>query len=149
MIGITRLDAEHLEGAAEIERLCFSEPWSKESLKLLTHEGGVGFVAVCDGEIAAYGGMICVLDEGQITNIATHPSYRRKGLGRAVVDALCAYACDNGLAEIFLEVRRSNVPATDLYTKCGFEVIGERKNFYRDPAEDAVLMKKTLRNGEE
>ena len=149
MTEISRLDRSHLLAVANIEKSCFSEPWSEKSLEMLTTNTGVGFVAVCDGEVAAYGGMICVLDEGQITNIATLPRYRRQGLGKMIVTALCAHAYDNGLAHIFLEVRESNVHAIDLYSKCGFNVIGHRKNFYHEPIEDALLMKKTLQCEEE
>ena len=132
---------EHLCAVAEIEELCFSEPWSEESLQLLTREGGAGFVALVDGKVAAYGGMLCVLDEGQITNIATHPDFRRRGLARAVVGALAKYARENGITSIFLEVRESNAAARSLYKQCGFEEIGSRKRFYRAPVEDAVLMR--------
>ena len=76
-----RLTERTLDGVAELEKLCFSQPWSKNSLELLTREGiGVGMVCSSDGKICAYGGMIVAVDEGQITNIATHPDYRRRGL---------------------------------------------------------------------
>ena len=141
---IRRLTDEHIPEVAEIEALCFSEPWSQKSLGMLTEKNAVGFVAICDGRVAAYGGMICVLDEGQITNIATHPDYRRRGCGEQVVKALAQYGRENGLAEIYLEVRKSNVAARSLYSKLGFESLGERKGFYRNPTEDAVVMKITL-----
>lgn len=144
MTEILELDGTMLAGAAELEKLCFSEPWSENSLGLLTREGGIGFAAVCDGVLAAYGGMTHVLDEGQITNIATHPDHRRRGLAEAVLGALFDYSKAHGLKEIFLEVRKSNAPAIALYKKCGFESVGERKNFYRSPTENAVLMKKIL-----
>lgn len=131
---------EHLSGAARLEALCFSEPWSENSLRLLLSDGGVGFVCVCDGEVVAYGGMLCVLDEGQITNIAVDPEYRRRGLGREIVSALIGYAEENGIASISLEVRSSNAPAVALYSSLGFEIVGERRNFYRAPIENALVM---------
>ena len=137
---IRRLSSEHIAEVADIERLCFSEPWSKSSLELLVRDGGVGFVAVSDGKVAAYGGMLTVLDEGQITNIATHPDCRRRGYAREVVSALIGYARENGISAIFLEVRASNAAAIALYASLGFERIGERRAFYRAPTEDAVLM---------
>lgn len=136
---------EHLADVAELERLCFSEPWSENSLKILTEEGGVGFAILCDGRAVAYGGMTHVLDEGQITNIATHPDFRRRGFARALVTALSEYAAQNGISSVFLEVRASNLSAISLYTLCGFERIGVRKNFYRRPVEDAVMMKKVIK----
>ena len=144
MMEIVRLDASYLDGAAEIEKLCFSEPWSKSSLELLLGESAVGFAAVDNGRVAAYGGMMCVLDEGQVTNIATHPEFRRHGYGRAVTEALLRYGEECGLATVFLEVRQSNSAAIEMYEKCGFERIGVRKGFYKAPTEDAVLMQRKL-----
>ena len=137
---VERLQACHLEGVAELERLCFSEPWSAQSLALLCSEGGVGFVCVsADGCVAAYGGMLTVLDEGQITNIAVHPDFRRQGMGSAVVEALISFAQRQEIRSIFLEVRASNEGAIALYRGLGFTYIGERKNFYRLPTESAKL----------
>lgn len=145
MVETVRLSAEHIRNVAEIERRCFSsEPWSERSLELLLGDSAVGFVTVCDGVAVAYVGMMTVLDEGQITNVATLPEYRKRGFASAVLDALIDYAKKNGVSEIFLEVRESNCSAVRLYEKKGFEAVGLRKNFYRAPTEDAVLMKKTL-----
>jgi ribosomal-protein-alanine N-acetyltransferase len=141
MTEIKVLEKEHLPFVARIEELCFSQPWSEQSLELLLRDGAVGFVALVDGTVAAYGGMMYVLDEGQITNIATHPSYRKRGLGRAVVNALSEYAQENGISNVYLEVRESNAAARRLYAVCGYTEIGQRRRFYRDPVEDAVLMK--------
>ena len=130
----------HLGEVAELERICFSEPWSEESLALLAEGSNFGVVALDEGRVVAYGGMTSVLDEGNITNIATHPDHRRKGLGRQVVRALLAEADARGLATVFLEVRQSNLPARQLYRSEGFSEIGVRKNFYRHPVEHAVQM---------
>lgn len=136
-----RLTEKSLDGVAELEKLCFSQPWSKNSLMLLTKEGiGVGMVCSKDGKICAYGGMMVAVDEGQITNIATHPDYRRQGFGRAIVESLIKYAKMNGLDSISLEVRESNKAAIDLYTKLGFKVEGKRKDFYTKPQESALIM---------
>ena len=130
-----------LDGVAELERLCFSQPWSRSSLELLTKEGiGVGMTCSKDGKVCAYGGMIVAVDEGQITNIATHPDYRRQGYGRAIVESLIKYAKMNGLDSVSLEVRESNKAAIDLYTKLGFKVEGKRKDFYTKPTESALIM---------
>ncbi len=136
-----KLTGNTLDGVAELEALCFSQPWSKQSLELLTKEGiGVGMVCSKDGKVCAYGGMIVAVDEGQITNIATHPDYRRQGYGRAIVEALVKYAKMNGLDSISLEVRESNRAAIELYTKLGFKVEGKRKDFYTKPTENALIM---------
>ena len=93
-----------------------------------------------DGKVCAYGGMMVAVDEGQITNIATHPDYRRQGFGRAVVESLIKYAKMNGLDSISLEVRESNRAAIDLYLSLGFKVEGKRKDFYTKPTENALIM---------
>ena len=134
------LGEEHIGGAAELERLCFSEPWSADSLLLLTRDGNFGIAAVEDGRVIAYGGMTCCLDEGSVTNIAVHPNFRRLGYGRAVVLAMLEEAKKRGISAVFLEVRESNSAARTLYGSEGFSEIGRRKNFYRAPLEDAIAM---------
>lgn len=142
-----RLTEADLEGVAEIEKLCFgAAAWSKNSLELLTKEGiGMGMVCRKDGKVVAYGGMLCVVDEGQITNIATHPDYRRQGFGEAIVEALKKHARNNRLDIITLEVRESNQAAISLYTQSGFKVDGKRRDFYTKPTESAVLMSCKIR----
>ena len=135
-----RMQACHLSDVAELERLCFADPWSEGSLALLLSETALGFV-VCDGDRAvAYAGMMCVAGEGQITNVAVHPDYRRRGFGRVAVEALLQYAKENALFEISLEVRASNQAAISLYEKLDFSVCGTRRNFYQKPTEDALVM---------
>ena len=135
------LGEAHLAAVAELEALCFSEPWSCEALRLLTNPENFGVVVLIGERVVAYGGVTSVLDEGSVTNIATHPDFRRRGFGHAVLEALLAEADRRGLAEIFLEVRVSNVAACRLYEKHGFLAVGTRRSFYRFPTEDAVVMK--------
>ena len=134
------LSEEHLDALAELEILSFSEPWSRESLRILLGDGGFGVAALSDGRAVAYGGMTFVLDEGNITNVATHPDFRSRGIGHLVVRALLREAAARGITSVFLEVRPSNAPALALYHGEGFHKIGVRKNFYRLPTEDAILM---------
>lgn len=136
-----------LADVAQIEKLCFgASAWSQSSLELLTKEGiGMGMVCRKDGAVVAYGGMLCVVDEGQITNIATHPDYRKRGYGSAVIQSLKKYAKNNKLDVITLEVRASNADAIKLYTDNGFKVDGKRRGFYTKPTEDAVLMSCKIR----
>ena len=138
------LTQSHLAEVAEIERLCFSEPWSEKALELLLGELGVGVVCIRNGSVVAYGGMMLAPDEGQITNIAVRPSCRRQGLGRAVTEALVQLAQTRKLEQIALEVRASNEAAISLYRGLGFEKVGRRKNFYRQPTEDALVMIKKI-----
>ena len=143
-IEIVRLSADMLPEVAALEALCFAEPWSEKSLELLLSERGIGFAALVDGQLAAYGGMMTVLDEGQITNIATFPEFRRMGIGRRIVKALEEYSVANGIVFLSLEVRESNAPAQALYASCGWQSQGIRRNFYRLPTENAVIMTKKL-----
>ena len=134
------LEERDTEAVYKLESLCFSEPWSKSSLGLLLEGDNFGVVATDGDSILAYGGMTCVLDEGAITNIATHPDARRRGFGRAVVRALLKEARKRGVRSVFLEVRESNEGAIALYRSEGFSNCGVRKNFYRKPTENAFQM---------
>ena len=141
---VYRLQKEHLASVAEMERACFSQPWSEKALELLLGDDGVGFVCLAEGAVTAYGGMMLNPWEGQVTNIATHPSYRRQGYGKAVTEALLKEAEAKGAEQVSLEVRVSNAGAIALYEGLGFEAVGRRKGFYQNPREDALVMIKTL-----
>ena len=138
---VSRVGREQLHGIAELERLCFAEPWSEKSLELLLAENAAGFAAVGEaGELLGYAGLVTVLDEGQITNVATHPDHRRRGVASSLMAALIEYCRGRDIRYISLEVRASNSGAIALYEGVGFKAVGVRKNFYRYPAEDAVIM---------
>ena len=135
-----RVRAEHLHAIAELETLVFHTPWSERSLAMLCEESAIAMVCLSGEVAAAYGGMITVLDEGQITDVATHPDFRRQGLGDSVLGAMLDAARERGLARVTLEVRESNAPAIALYQKHGFSVWGRRARFYTHPSEDALVM---------
>ena len=135
-----RLTKEHLGDVAELERLCFSEPWSEKALELLLSDDAIGFVCLQDGRAVAYGGMLWAVDEGQVTNVAVHPDARRHGYARAIVEAFADAARAKGAVQISLEVRQSNAAAIALYEAHGYVEVGKRKNFYRNPREDALIM---------
>lgn len=137
---VTRLTAAHLGAVEALEKEVFPHPWSAEALALLCGDSAFGFVCEKEGELLAYGGMLTVLDEGQITNIATAPAARRQGCGEAVLTALLEEARARGLAFVTLEARVSNEAALGLYEKLGFRVVGSRPHFYTAPVEDALLM---------
>lgn len=97
-------------------------------------------VAEEDGHIIGYAGAWLVLDEGQITNIAIHPEFRREGYGAMLTRKLIKELFKRGMSEIFLEVRISNVAALTMYRRLGLTVKGVRKNYYTEPVEDAYIM---------
>ncbi len=131
---------EHLKDIYEIEKLSFSEPWSEKSLEMLLNGDNFGVAITLEGRVVAYGGLMCVLDEGSVTNVAVHPEYRRRGYGREIVFALLSEAEKRGISTLFLEVRESNLAARTLYEKMGFSSCGIRKGFYSHPAENAIQM---------
>ncbi len=138
---IIPMRAEHTPRLAELEKLCFSEPWSENALSEEIDNPTAYFVTAIEGdEVLGYGGMHTVLGESYIDNIAVFPEYRGRGVGRAVTQALVEKAKENAGVFITLEVRASNTPAITLYGSLGFETVGVRKRFYTEPEEDAVLM---------
>ena len=105
-------------------------------------------LAEYDGAVAGYIGMMCVLDEGYISNVAVSPDYRRKGIGRLLVSEMLSRAEKKKLSFATLEVREHNESAIALYASAGFSPVGRRKNYYERPREDALLMTKTFNKEE-
>ena len=137
---VETLTAAHLAQVAELEQLCFADPWSEKALELLLGDGAYGAVCLQEGRVMAYGGVLWAPFEGQITNIATHPNARRCGMGAAVLEHLIAVAIERGCEQLSLEARVSNTPAISLYERYGFEKMGLRRGFYKHPTEDAYVM---------
>lgn len=148
-ITISKMQSCHLDALSEIEKLCFSRAWSRESLESeIDNENALFLVAHSENEVLGYVGCIFVLGEGSITNVAVSPKFRRMGVGDALISALLKNANEMGAQTLFLEVRESNKPAQSLYAKHGFENCGLRKNFYREPTENAYIMQLYLnKNG--
>ncbi len=126
---------------AELEELCFSDPWSKKDIfSYICSSDGMCFTALDGDRPIAYVIGRLIAPEGEIYRIATSPDRR----GRGVAYRLLSYALKTergrGLENTFLEVRSRNVPAIALYTSYGFREIGRRKNYYKNPDDDAILM---------
>ncbi|MVB12219.1 Ribosomal-protein-alanine acetyltransferase [Caprobacter fermentans] len=131
----------HLDRLAELERLCFAEPWTREGLAAeLSSDTAVFLAAESGGEIAGYAGMHCVRGECYVDNIAVFPAFRRQGVGRALTRGLIGRARERNAEFFSLEVRPSNTAAVALYQSLGLRPAGRRKNFYRNPAEDALIL---------
>ncbi len=125
---------------AELEQLCFSEPWSEKQLtELLTMPEYLYLVAVENEAVLGYAGMVQVGEEGQITNIATAPEARRRGVARALLEEVLSVGAARNVQAFSLEVRDSNTAAIALYEQTGFCLAGVRKNFYRKPTEDGRI----------
>ena len=136
---------EDIPFIAELERECFSSPWTEKGLEEeITNENAVFFTAKCNGILVGYMGMHCVLDECYVANVAVSESERRKGIGRLLLRYAEAKARERSCSFISLEVRVSNCAAIALYENEGYEKAGERKNFYSSPTENALIMTKTL-----
>ena len=142
---IRRMVLEDCEQVAAIEAVSFSVPWSQGAfVATVSHPGYRYFVAEENGEILGYCGFTYVLDEAEIPNVCVSAKVRGCGIGKKMMLALFEEAKSLGVATLYLEVRQSNMPAQKLYRSVGFEEIGLRKNFYEQPKEDALLMKRTL-----
>ena len=138
---IDRMTENQLEAVAQLEQRGFSHPWSFNSLEEeLNNETSLFFTATEDNAVVGYIGMSVVVDEGYIFNVAVDGTHRNRGIGSALVETLVNYAKKNNLCFLTLEVRESNKNARSLYEKFGFIKVGERKNYYSYPAENAVLM---------
>jgi ribosomal-protein-alanine N-acetyltransferase len=140
-IEVMPMAEEHLDALAELDALCFSDPWTREGLKAeLASDTACFAVAVLDGRAVGCAGMHCVCGECYIDKVAVHPDFRRQGIAQALVQHLIDYAVKQNSEFITLEVRQSNAPAIALYKKLGFEPVGVRPGFYSEPKEDALLM---------
>ena len=139
---IRPMTAMDLDKVSEIEKLCFSTPWSRESFRIEIEDNRCAryFVAVYQDEIVGYGGMWLIVDEAHITNVAVHPSYRGVGIGESIMRTLIEVAVSLGAIRMTLEVRVSNMIAQNLYKKLGFRGVGIRKQYYADNNEDALIM---------
>jgi len=139
---LAELDKKRVPAVAELEKICFSEPWSEKSLEYLIGSGHT-FAAVCesaDGRLAGYISADCLFDEAAVLNLAVHPDFRRRGIAQALTDRLIEHAREAGIKRITLEVRPSNEAALSLYGKLGFSEYGRIPRHYRLPSEDALIM---------
>lgn len=136
---------ELLPQVQRIEQQCFSLPWTEAMIRMqLQPDSHVFLTAETEGVVVGYVGMLYVLDEGYISNVAVRPDFRRRGVAEALLRALEARSRALRLSFLTLEVRAGNAAAVALYEKRGYRVVGRRKNYYEKPTEDAILMTLTL-----
>lgn len=144
-VKIVPMAAEHLDRLEQLERMCFSRPWSKKMLAEELDNQCAAFLVAVEPETekaVGYVGLLVVADEGYITNVAVDPSCRRQGVAAQLLQVFDNFAKGNHLAFLTLEVRPSNAAAIALYEGFGFREVGRRRNYYDLPKEDALILTK-------
>lgn len=145
---IVPMSPEHIPQIAELEKLCFSSPWSQASIASeLENPLSLWLAAVERGQVLGYVGAQSVLDEADMMNLAVRPAQRKKGIGRRLVLALIEQLKGRGVRALTLEVRAGNSAAIGVYESLGFIEVGRRPRYYTKPAEDALLLKKEWKIG--
>lgn len=140
---ITEMKEQHVQQIAELEKVCFHDPWSENSIASeLNNRLSLWFVAVQGDQVIGYVGSQTVLGETDMMNIAVHPNYRKQGIGTELIEHLIGALASRGSHSLMLEVRISNEAAISVYKKLGFAEVGCRKNYYRNPKEDALILRK-------
>lgn len=140
-LAIIEMASEHVSSLAQIEKQCFSTPWSENALAdEIENPNARFFVVLCGEQVAGYIGAHNIVGEVYITNVAVAPDYRRQGVATQLIERLVEISRAENAEFITLEVRENNTSAQALYEKQGFGVVGKRKAFYENPREDAILM---------
>jgi ribosomal-protein-alanine N-acetyltransferase len=140
---ILEMNAAHVSQVAALEKICFADPWSEMSIASeLQNLWAYWLVAVNGDQVAGYIGSQSSIDEADVMNVAVHPDYRRQGIAASLIEALVAELKNRSIHSLTLEVRASNAPAISLYEKQGFVQVGCRRNYYRNPKEDALILRK-------
>lgn len=140
---IETMNAAHVAQIAQLEKTCFSDPWSEKSVASELNNPLALWLTAVEGErVTGYIGSQTVMDETDMMNVAVHPDFRRRGIAEALVNELVARLKSRESRSLTLEVRASNLSAITLYEKLGFSQIGRRKNYYRNPREDALILRK-------
>ncbi len=147
MIEYKQMDSTHIQGIAEIEKLCFSDPWSVNAITSELHNPLSYWLVALDGDkVVGYIGSQSVLGQGDMMNLAVDPHYRRQGIGLGLVNALIEKLGERSICSLTLEVRVTNKPAIALYESLGFVCVGRRPNYYTKPKEDALILRKEWSN---
>ena len=144
---ITEMNASHVPQIAALEEICFAEPWSEQSIASeLKSTWSYWLVALEADRVVGYVGSQSSIDEADVMNVAVHPDWRRQGIAEQLIETLIGELKNRGSKALMLEVRASNAPAIALYEKLGFRQVGLRKNYYRNPKEDALILRKEWEN---
>ena len=137
------MNQDHVAQVAQLEKECFCDPWSVNAIgSELKNPLSLWLVALCDGQVSGYVGSQSVMGEADMMNIAVSSQHRRMGIAQELVERLVAALREKDVYSLTLEVRASNEPAKALYGKLGFSQVGRRPNYYRNPKEDALILRK-------
>ena len=143
MIEYIEMTLEHVPQVAQLEMECFRDPWSEKSIAgELNNPLSLWIVAVDGLQVVGYVGSQSVMGEADMMNIAVSSQHRQKGIAQNLVQRLIEALLDKEVYSLTLEVRASNEPAKALYSKLGFLQVGRRPNYYRNPKEDALILRK-------
>ena len=142
-IELVPMTEAHVAAVAALEQVCFSDPWSEQSVRSELNNPLSLWLTALDGDtVAGYVGSQTVLDEADIMNVAVAPEYRRRGIARQLLDRRRDLLAAQGGRSLTLEVRASNEPAIALYESLGYVQVGRRPNYYFKPREDALILRK-------
>ena len=140
---ILNMQRQHVPQVAALEKICFSDPWSEQSIASeLQNPLSLWLVCEDEGTVCGYVGSQTVLGETDMMNIAVAPEYRRRGIGEMLITQLLKKISRQGSSSLSLEVRCSNLAAISLYEKLGFQQVGRRPGYYTHPKEDALILRK-------
>lgn len=143
MMEILPMTQRHVPQVAALEKICFSDPWSENSVAgELSNPLSCWLVCVENDTVLGYVGAQTVLGETDMMNLAVIPQARRQGIAESLILNLVAELKRQESHCLSLEVRASNAPARALYEKLGFAQVGRRPNYYRNPKEDALILRK-------
>ncbi len=143
MMEIVEMNASHVQAVAELEKLCFTDPWPVEGIEPELKNPLSYWLVAMDGEqLAGYIGSQSCPPEADVMNVAVSPECRRQGIAQSLIEALVTGLKAKDITSLSLEVRASNGPAIALYKKLGFTQVGRRPNYYRNPKEDALILRK-------
>lgn len=145
-VAVRRLVAEDVDAVAAIESEAFTSPWSRQTFLDLADRPNLELLVLehRDEGVIGYAVLWCIMDQGELANVAVSPRYRGRGLGTFLLSSVLDIARSRGIETLFLEVRVSNERALELYERLGFSDVGLRRGYYDDPKEDARIMKVTL-----
>ncbi len=145
MYEIREMTFDDIEDVVAIERENFSSPWDANGFfSFLIREGTCFLCAEEDGRIVGYAGMVSAADEADITNVSVKRQSRRRNIATRLLEGLIRAGEEMGVHKFFLEVRKSNKAAISLYEKNGFSAVGDRRGYYKEPVEDALIMAKEV-----